>query len=63
MVNFLAVNGQFRFDYGTSASAPIISSIVALINDARKSAGKKPVGFINPAVRFFSFYRWSLKLN
>lgn len=33
---------------GTSASTPIIASIVALVNDARMKLGKPPVGFFNP---------------
>ncbi|KAF1989544.1 tripeptidyl peptidase SED3 [Aulographum hederae CBS 113979] len=33
---------------GTSASAPTVASIVALLNAARVQAGKKPLGFLNP---------------
>lgn len=33
---------------GTSASAPTIGGIVALLNDARISQGKSPLGFLNP---------------
>lgn len=36
--------------YGTSASSPVVGAIISLINDARLSAGKSPLGFINPAV-------------
>jgi len=32
---------------GTSASAPIFAGIVTLLNDARLSVGKKPLGFLN----------------
>ncbi|KAF1958205.1 tripeptidyl-peptidase-like protein [Byssothecium circinans] len=33
---------------GTSASAPVIASIVGLLNNARLSAGKPALGFLNP---------------
>lgn len=33
---------------GTSASSPTFAAIVALLNDARLKAGKKPLGFLNP---------------
>ncbi|KAF2194923.1 tripeptidyl-peptidase-like protein [Zopfia rhizophila CBS 207.26] len=33
---------------GTSASAPAFASVVALLNNARISAGKPPLGFLNP---------------
>ncbi|KAF2875682.1 tripeptidyl-peptidase-like protein [Massariosphaeria phaeospora] len=33
---------------GTSASAPTFASVVALLNNARLSAGKPPLGFLNP---------------
>jgi len=33
---------------GTSASAPAVAAIVALLNDARLKARKGPLGFINP---------------
>ena len=42
--------GAFTQFGGTSASSPIFASIVSRINDARLNAGKKPVGFINPAL-------------
>lgn len=35
---------------GTSASTPIWGSIVTLLNEARISAGKGPIGFINPTL-------------
>ena len=47
----MAVNGNFSRSGGTSASAPIFASVIASINDARIAAGKKTVGWINPAVR------------
>ena len=33
---------------GCSASAPVWASIIALLNDARLSAGKPALGFLNP---------------
>lgn len=35
---------------GTSASAPTFASIVALLNDARRKAGKGNVGWLNPSI-------------
>lgn len=49
----LAIDGQFGLVFGTSASAPVVASMITMINDARIAAGKGPVGFINPAVRIF----------
>ena len=39
---------QITFSAGTSASTPIFSAIVTLLNDAMLNAGKKPLGFLNP---------------
>lgn len=33
---------------GTSASTPLMSAIIALVNDALITAGKSPLGFMNP---------------
>lgn len=33
---------------GTSCSSPIFASIISLINDRLISAGKEPLGFLNP---------------
>jgi len=33
---------------GTSASTPVIASIIALINDELLAAGKPTLGFLNP---------------
>lgn len=33
---------------GTSASAPIVASIVTLLNEERLRVGKGPLGFVNP---------------
>jgi tripeptidyl-peptidase I len=48
------VDGEFQLVFGTSASAPVVASMITLINDARIAAGKGPVGFLNPTVRFCS---------
>ena len=53
MANFLAEDGGFHLIFGTSASTPVIASMITLINDARITIGKNPVGFINPTVCFF----------
>ncbi|KAF8302073.1 subtilisin-like protein [Clavulina sp. PMI_390] len=46
----VAAASKFTKLYGTSASAPVVASMIALINNARHAKGKKPVGFINPAL-------------
>ncbi|KAF9036333.1 peptidase S8/S53 domain-containing protein [Panaeolus papilionaceus] len=46
----VAVNGIYHKVFGTSAAAPVVASIFALINDARLEIGKKPVGFVNPVL-------------
>jgi tripeptidyl-peptidase I len=35
---------------GTSASAPSFAGLVALLNDARLTAGKPSLGFLNPLI-------------
>ena len=57
------MDGVFTLVFGTSASAPVVASMITLLNDARISIGKKPVGFLNPIVRFSSFHRWTLRLK
>ncbi|KAG4433305.1 hypothetical protein IFR05_011202 [Cadophora sp. M221] len=50
-VNYvIAINGNFSYVFGTSASAPTFGSIVTLINSARLAIGKSSVGFMNPAL-------------
>jgi tripeptidyl-peptidase-1 len=44
-----SVGAQWEVTYGTSASAPVLASILTLINQERLKAGKNVVGFINPA--------------
>jgi tripeptidyl-peptidase-1 len=48
-VNFIIVyQGQELPVGGTSCSAPTFASFVSMLNDARISAGKTPLGFLNP---------------
>ncbi|KAF8317469.1 subtilisin-like protein [Clavulina sp. PMI_390] len=50
-VNYaVAVDGKFSLIYGTSASAPVVGAMLTLINNKRFTMGKKPIGFINPAL-------------
>ena len=44
------VYGYFEPSAGTSASTPIVASIVNRINEERLEAGKSPVGFLNYAL-------------
>ncbi|KAK7026073.1 hypothetical protein VNI00_015719 [Paramarasmius palmivorus] len=46
----IASNGIFSRVSGTSASAPVIGAMLTMINDARITMGKKPIGFINPVI-------------
>ncbi|KJA23154.1 hypothetical protein HYPSUDRAFT_40323 [Hypholoma sublateritium FD-334 SS-4] len=43
-------DGSVSVDSGTSGATPTVAAIITLVNDARISAGKKPVGFINPMI-------------
>lgn len=43
-------NGMNSYGDGTSASAPAFAAAISLLNNARLSAGKSPVGFLNPAL-------------
>jgi hypothetical protein len=40
--------GAFALTYGTSASAPMVASLVALLNDHRLRHGMPKLGFLNP---------------
>jgi len=44
----IVVQGFWSQLSGTSASTPTFAAMIALINDARELAGKKPLGFLNP---------------
>ncbi|KAI1796864.1 subtilisin-like protein [Ganoderma leucocontextum] len=46
----VVIAGNFVVGGGTSASAPIVASLIAAVNDARIARGKGPVGWINPAM-------------
>ncbi|KAH9170019.1 subtilisin-like protein [Lactarius sanguifluus] len=46
----VALDGRFELVSGTSASSPVVGSMIAMINDARLVVGKGPVGFVNPAI-------------
>jgi tripeptidyl-peptidase-1 len=47
--NFSIIDrGRVRKIGGTSASSPTFAGVVALLNSARRSAHKKPLGFLNP---------------
>ena len=55
MTALLAVGDDYKLLSGTSASAPVIGSMITMINDARITIGKNPVGFLNPTVCFSLF--------
>ncbi len=44
----IVVSGQTYTVGGTSAAAPTVASIIALLNDARRKAGKASVGWVHP---------------
>jgi len=41
-------DGKLKPTGGTSASTPVVASIFALVNDALITAGRPPLGFLNP---------------
>lgn len=41
-------NGTEGVISGTSASTPLTSGILSLVNDALAASGKRPLGFLNP---------------
>jgi tripeptidyl-peptidase I len=43
-------NGTEGIISGTSASTPLMSGIIALVNDELLSCGKRPLGFLNPFI-------------
>ncbi|KAJ7751459.1 subtilisin-like protein [Mycena metata] len=50
-LNFeIVFGGATLLDSGTSASAPTMAAIIALINDRLLAAGKPPLGFLNPFI-------------
>eukprot|EP01006_Ploeotia_vitrea_P024018 TRINITY_DN5672_c0_g1_i1.p1 TRINITY_DN5672_c0_g1~~TRINITY_DN5672_c0_g1_i1.p1 ORF type:complete len:595 (-),score=320.97 TRINITY_DN5672_c0_g1_i1:213-1997(-) len=44
------VDNQIGVGSGTSASTPVWAGFVTLVNNMRLNAGKKPLGFLNPAI-------------
>lgn len=44
----IVIDRQVTGAYGTSAATPVFASVVAKLNDLRLSAGKPPLGFLNP---------------
>jgi tripeptidyl-peptidase-1 len=49
--NYIVIIGNTsELVYGTSASSPVVGSIVTLINDARLAVNKSSVGFLNPVL-------------
>jgi len=46
----VAVDGNFSLVYGTSAAAPVVGAMLAMVNDARIEQGKSTLGFINPLI-------------
>lgn len=54
--NYLSFsNGKIDINGGTSASTPVVASIIALLNDARFRTGKSSLGFINPLLYYFGY--------
>jgi tripeptidyl-peptidase-1 len=50
-VNYvIAIDGNFSYVYGTSASTPTFGSVLTLVNAARFDVGKSSIGFINPVL-------------
>jgi tripeptidyl-peptidase-1 len=50
-VNYvIAIDGNFSYVYGTSASSPTFGSVMTMVNAARMDVGKSSVGFINPVL-------------
>lgn len=46
----IASNGRFLGVAGTSASSPVVAGIFAKLNGIRLTAGKAPLGFLNPFI-------------
>ncbi|KAI0783459.1 subtilisin-like protein [Abortiporus biennis] len=51
----IGINGEFNLVFGTSASSPVVGSMITMINDARLARGKGPVGFLNPIIYSSAF--------
>lgn len=46
----IVINGEVDYISGTSASAPTFASVVSLLNDRLLTAGKSPLGLLEPVV-------------
>ena len=46
----IVVSGKTELEGGTSASSPLIASMITLINGERIASGKGPIGFLNPTL-------------
>lgn len=46
----VVTGGKMFLQYGTSMSAPIVAAMFNRVNEERIHAGKKPLGFLNPAL-------------
>lgn len=46
----IVFNGEVGRSGGTSMATPIVASMFTRINEERIAQGKKPVGFVNPAL-------------
>lgn len=44
----VSIEGTYYKVFGTSASCPVVSSIITNLNTARIAVGKGPLGFLNP---------------
>jgi tripeptidyl-peptidase-1 len=55
----VVIGGQFTLESGTSASAPVFSGMVTLINDARMAVGKPALGFLNQALYSVNANVWN----
>lgn len=46
----LTPGSRCYLEYGTSASTPLVGSLITLLNQDRSNAGKTPLGFVNPLI-------------
>ncbi|KIK58301.1 hypothetical protein GYMLUDRAFT_171184 [Collybiopsis luxurians FD-317 M1] len=46
----IITNGKQVLELGTSASSPIVASVISLVNDKLVQAGKPVLGFLNPFI-------------
>ena len=48
--NILMFEKDWQLSGGTSAAAPYVASMIALLNDHLLGMGKEPLGFVNPLI-------------